>query len=105
MLGAHNSSIVTALNRLADKALDVRVQITTMSSDDVTTAVLEKQVDIGVTVLPHAFLELDTLALFEEQMQLYYGAGHPLFDHTRQITKDELLEHKFVESPPPDARP
>lgn len=99
MLGAHNSSIVTALNRFADKAPDVRVQITTMSSDDVTTAVLEKQVDIGITVLPHAFPELDTLALFEEQMQLYCGAGHPLFDRTRLVTKEELLEHKFVESP------
>lgn len=99
MLGAHNSSIVSALNRFAEKAPDVRVQITTMSSDDITTAIVEKQVDIGITVLPHTFDELNTLALFDEEMLLYCGAGHPLFERATRVTKDDLLEHKFVESP------
>lgn len=99
MLGAHNSSIVSALNRFAEKAPDVRVQITTMSSDDITTAIVEKQVDIGITVLPHVFPELDTLALFDEEMLLYCGAGHPLFERAQRVRKDDLLEHKFVESP------
>mgnify|MGYP000353495195 CR=1 FL=1 len=99
MLGAHNSSIVTALNRFAETAPEVRVKITTMSSDDVCTAVLEKQADLGVTVLPHPFPELDTLALFEEEMQLYCGAGHPLFERTDTISKTDLLKYKFVESP------
>lgn len=100
MLGAHNSSIVTALNQFSEQAPEVRVQISTMSSDDITTAVLERKVDIGITVLPHTYPELATLNLFDEEMLLYCGANHPLYtvpDH--QLQKEDLLKHKFVESP------
>ena len=100
MLGAHNSCIVRALDLFAEKAPDVRIQITTMSSDDVSTAVLEKKVDIGVTVLPHPFSELNTLDLFEEEMLLYCGQGHPLYDlPTHKLRKEDLLQQRFVESP------
>jgi DNA-binding transcriptional LysR family regulator len=100
MLGAHHSCIVAALNNFSQQAPDVRVQITTMSSDEICTAVLEKKVDIGVTVLPHSFPELNTLTLFEEEMRLYCGPDHPLFDLPDEaISEEDLLQYKFVESP------
>lgn len=100
MLGAHNSCIVAAVDSFSQQAPDVHVQISTMSSDEVTTAVMDKQVDIGITVLPHQYPELETLALFDEEMRLYCAIGHPLFEKpTDAITREELLHYAFVESP------
>lgn len=100
MLGAHNSCIVGAMNSFSLQAPDVQIQISTMGSDDVTTAVIDKKVDIGITVLPHDYPELDTLELFNEEMRLYCAKDHPLFkkDDTH-ITRKELLKYTFVESP------
>ncbi|SIS46531.1 LysR family transcriptional regulator [Neptunomonas antarctica] len=100
MLGAHNSCIVDAVSSFSEQAPDVRVQISTMASDEVTTAVLDKQVDIGITVLPHAYPELDTLKLFDEEMQLYCAKNHPLYNRkSADISREELQQYKFVESP------
>ncbi|MEH6578803.1 MAG: LysR family transcriptional regulator [Amphritea sp.] len=100
MLGAHNSCVVEALNRFSELAPDVRVQISTMSSDEITTAVLDKQVDIGLTVLPHDYPELESLTLFDEEMLLYCGRNHPLYEKDEDsITREELQLYKFVESP------
>lgn len=100
MLGAHNSCIVNAMRSFAEQAPDVRLQISTMGSDEVTTAVLGKQVDIGITVLPQNYLELDTLTLFEEEMLLYCAERHPLYKREcADISPQELQQYKFVESP------
>ena len=100
MLGAHNSCIVNAMDSFSQQAPDVHVQISTMSSDEVTTAVMDKQVDIGITVLPHQYPELETLPLFDEEMRLYCAQGHPLFEKQNDtMTREELLQFSFVESP------
>lgn len=102
MLGAHNSCIVDAVNRFSERAPDVRVEISTMSSDDVITAVLDHQVDVGVTVTSNSLPELQSVKLFDEEMLLYCAAGHPLFSAAEQGTPLDqavLLEHKFVQSP------
>ncbi|WP_372741240.1 LysR family transcriptional regulator [Neptunomonas sp.] len=100
MLGVHNSCIIDAMRSFAEQAPDVRLQISTMGSDEVTTAVLGKQVDIGITVLPQNYLELDTLTLFEEEMLLYCAERHPLYKkECADISPQELQQYKFVESP------
>ena len=100
MLGVHNSCIVDAMRSFAEQAPDVRLQISTMGSDEVTTAVLGKQVDIGITVLPQNHFELDTLTLFEEEMLLYCAQRHPLYKREPgEISPQELQQYKFVESP------
>ncbi len=100
MLGAPNACIINALSLFSNEAPDVRVRITTMSSDDIATAIQEKQVDIGITVLPQPFSEFETLPLFEEQMHLYCGQTHPLFSaHEHTLNEACLAQYKFVESP------
>jgi len=100
MLGSHDSIIVQALELFSKEAPEVNIHITTMSSDDVTTAVLDKKVDIGITVITQAFSELNVINLFDEQMQLYCAEGHPLYDlPEKDITAQKLMEYKFVESP------
>jgi len=100
MLGSQDSIIVQALKLFSKEAPDVNIHITTMSSDDVTTAVLDKKVDIGLTVITQDFHELNCINLFDEQMQLYCAQGHPLYDMPEdEITPEKLFEYKFVESP------
>lgn len=100
MLEGHDSYIVNALDVFSQQAPDVNVHISTMSSDEITTAVLDKKVDIGITVLTQSFPELHSLDLFDEQMLLYCGKGHALYERLEdQIQPKHLLEYKFVESP------
>ncbi|MEW6981278.1 LysR family transcriptional regulator [Colwelliaceae bacterium 6471] len=100
MLGAHSGCVIDAIEKFTAQAPDVNVQISTLSSDEVTTAVLDKKVDIGITVLSEHYPELDSLSLFHEEMVLYCGEGHPLFNKTdAQISTEELRQYKFVESP------
>mgnify|MGYP000420075925 CR=1 FL=1 len=100
MLGGPDSCIVSALSRFSEIAPEVAVQITTMASDEVNSAVLDKKIDIGVTVLPHKYNELQSFTLYDEQMYLYCGEGHPLFEKSMEdIASEDLLQYKFVQSP------
>ncbi len=96
--GGPDSVIVRALRRFSEQAPDVEVNIITLSSDDVTSAVVDKKADLGVTVLTQSFPELQTLRLFDEQMQLYCAQGHPLYGRSG-IQAEELQQYRFVESP------
>ncbi|MEW6994057.1 LysR family transcriptional regulator [Colwelliaceae bacterium MEBiC 14330] len=98
MLSAHGSCVVDALQSFSEKAPDVEVKISTMSSDEVTSAVQNKKVDIGVTVLSQQYNELESLSLFSEQMLVYCATGHPLFKQ-KDISPKDLLNYSFVESP------
>ncbi|RTE64764.1 LysR family transcriptional regulator [Amphritea opalescens] len=99
MLGAHNSSILNVLDQFSLKAPDVRIRISTMSSDDVIAALLNQQVDIGITVINQPYPELSNIKLFDEEMQLYCSQDHPLFERTDKIDPAELRQYRFVESP------
>lgn len=100
MLSVHNTSVVDTLAAFTNKAPEVKVHISTLASDEVTTATIEGKVDIGITVLPQAYPELQCQDLFDESMTLYCGKGHPLFErHTDKIDPQELQQYRFVESP------
>ena len=100
MLSVYDTSVVNTLSTFSDMAPEVEVQISTLSSDDVATAVLEGKVDVGITVLPHSFPELASQDLFSERMQLYCGEGHPLFNKSVEpVFNQEPSHYKFVESP------
>ena len=100
MLSSHQACIVNALDLFSKQAPDVNVHISTLSSDEITTAVLDKKVDVGITVLTQTFAELNHFDLFDEHMQLYCAKGHPLYTQDESNIKPEnLLAYKFVESP------
>lgn len=100
MLGAHNAFVVEALQLFSQQAPEVNVEISTLGSDEVTTAVLNKQADIGITVETQRYHELNALALFDEQMLLYCGQQHPLYNTVpEELSPEKLREYRFVESP------
>lgn len=98
MLGKQNKTIVNALAMFTRTAPNVNLQISTMGSDDVTGAVLNNAVDMGITVLAHPYSDLHCMTLFTEEMQLYCGKSHPLFSRHSAISAKELQQYKLVES-------
>ncbi|GGO83498.1 LysR family transcriptional regulator [Marinobacterium nitratireducens] len=100
MLGLPRAFIVQALGRFADRAPEVRMRISTMASDDVVPAVLDGRVQLGITVLPYEVPGLRSLKLYDEQMSLYCGRGHPLHGiPDSEIRLEDLQRYNFVESP------
>lgn len=100
MMGIHSEFIVSCLREFTEQAPDVNLKISTMVAEEVITAVLEGQVDIGITVYNQAeHPRLKTLYLYDETLCLYCGVGHPLFEQDdTQITIDEMGKYKYVTS-------
>lgn len=100
MMGVHSDFIVSCLRDFTEQAPDVHLKISTMVAEEVITAVLEGQVDIGITVYNQTkHTRLQTLYLYDEALCLYCGVGHPLFNQNDElITVNELGRHKYVTS-------
>lgn len=100
MLGLPRGFIVDALGRFANRAPEVRMRISTMASDDVVPALMDGRIQVGISVLQGELPGLRTLKLYDEQMMLYCGRGHPLYGRRDDtIDFDELQRYRFVESP------
>ncbi|MBY4678191.1 LysR family transcriptional regulator [Marinobacterium arenosum] len=100
MLGLPRAFIVDALRHYAVKAPDVQMRISTMASDDVIPAVMDGRVQMGITVLHGPMPQLRTMKLYDEEMLLYCGRGHPLFERDEaKLSEADLQQYKFVESP------
>ena len=99
-MGVHSEFIVSCLREFTEQAPDVNLKISTMVAEEVITAVLEGQVDIGITVYNQTkHPRLQTLYLYDEALCLYCGVGHPLFTQDdEQITIEEMGRHKYITS-------
>lgn len=100
MLGMPSSFFVRALREFSEQAPDVNIQISTLASQDIAPAVIEGRIKLGISVLHDQAQGLNQRKLYDEQMLLYCGQGHPLFGQAaKSIQADQLAEFKFVESP------
>ncbi|ODS24252.1 LysR family transcriptional regulator [Candidatus Endobugula sertula] len=99
-IGKYHSKIINALKQFTQRAPAVKIQISTMESDDVTAAVIDERVDIGITATPSTYPELLKQSLFEEKMTLFCAKPHPLYNKPEEeITASEFASYRFVESP------
>lgn len=89
--------LVRTLDGYTRQAPEVDVTIRTLSSDEVTAAVLNDTADIGITVLSNPQPELTSTPLFSETMQLYCGNTHPLFGK-KGLTEPDIQQYPVVES-------
>ena len=71
--------IATALGAFARRHPRVALTLESATPGGVEAAVLDGRADFGVSVLPRALAELETVPLFREELVLYCGRGHPLF--------------------------
>ena len=82
-----DSPLVRVLGQFAREHPDVFLQLSSAPAGEVEQAVLEGRAAIGVSVLPRLVPALDLVPLFSETLNLFCGAGHPLFTmDTAQLT-------------------
>ena len=93
-----DSPLVRVLGQFAREHPDVFLQLSSAPAGEVEQAVLEGRAAIGGSVLPRLVPALDLVPLFSETLNLFCGAGHPLFTmDTAQLTPAELGRHRVVE--------
>lgn len=74
-----SAPLTEALGAWARRHPEVRLTLEAAPARVVAQAVLDGGADLGVSVLPRPLPSLLAEALFDEEMRLYCGAGHPLF--------------------------
>ena len=71
--------LASALGAFARRHPLVALTLESATPGGVEAAVLDGRADFGISVLPRALAELETVPLFREELLLYCGRGHPLF--------------------------
>ncbi len=83
--------ITYALKSLKQKGPDVTIRIRMDSPTAIETAILNGQLHVGVVPHVHQLKGLDYSNLYHEEVRLYCGFGHALFDRKDQsIGRKEL---------------
>ena len=96
--GIHNGAIVQALESFSEKAPKVSLSLSTIGSDEVEEAVLQRRADMGITVLSRSNSALDATPLFRETMHLYAARQHPLHKPAH-LAVEQIRAYGIIESP------
>lgn len=88
-----------ALERLAERAPQLRPQITVGSPADVSGRLLRGTLDVALQTSPLGESQLQETFLGEYASGLYVGPEHPLF-HAQELAPDGVTEFGFVAPPP-----
>ena len=76
----HCFPLADVLRAFRSRALQVHIDLHTMAPDEIERAVLENRVNLGIGVFHQHRPGLIYEALYDDPVELYCGAGHPLFD-------------------------
>jgi len=67
----------------------IALEVVELSTEELSEALQTDQVDLGLLVTPFNHPQINTLALFYEEIQLYIHEGHPLFKQ-EQVPAEQL---------------
>lgn len=91
--------LVDALRVFNELAPEVRLQLSTMTDEDIPGAVLSGEAQLGISVLHKPAPNLLCQPLFQENMSLYCGRGHRLFGREESPEAlQELNQSQFMET-------
>ena len=85
-----------AIADYASRAPDVAIDIHVLPVNEIEKGVLEGKYHIGIIPPHRRSASLEYLPLFGEQMYMYCGKGHPLFDVQRLVSDDEVMAQKYA---------
>ncbi|AUQ52459.1 HTH-type transcriptional regulator, lysR family (plasmid) [Phaeobacter inhibens] len=89
--------IAATIAKMNENYPELNLKVRMTAPDRVLESVLEGNADLGFTALIQTSDALDLTPLFEEEMGLFCGADHPLFDVPGSELSYELLQrHSFV---------
>ena len=75
-----NSKVSDAFRRFDEAAPDVTLSLRVLGTDDAEKGLLNSEIHVAVVPAQRRSSSLDYHPLYSEDMYLYCGAGHPLFD-------------------------
>ncbi len=91
------SALHYALELFNDRAPEVEIAIYIESINKIERGILDGRYDVGIVPQHRPSATLRYTPLFDEQMFLYCGSVHPLYDHPEQDHNDqEILKHKYA---------
>lgn len=86
-----------AIDRFDDLAPDVSLNVYIEPLNEIERGVMEGRFQLGVIPFHRRSASLDYYGLFEEQMYLYCGRGHPMFDEGEApICETDVRGKKYV---------
>ena len=85
------------LARVTRKHPQVHIDLQSTSAIDVERNLLEGKIDLGITSISKSPASFTMIALFDEEMGLYCGRGHPLFAVSEhELTTRSLASHPVI---------
>jgi DNA-binding transcriptional LysR family regulator len=96
----HTNELAQVLQRFHSANSQVSLKVDSASAERVIQWVLDGSASIGMGVLPRDYPELEAWLLYEEVIELYCGAGHPLFDvPDSELNIERLAGYDFSDLP------
>jgi DNA-binding transcriptional LysR family regulator len=94
-----NNPLVSTIKKFKELAPDVTVNLMTGSPNEVERGVIDGDLHIGIVPDYQRHPSLEYAVLFEEEVGLFCGSEHPLFQAVRKnrsVTENEIYQYKLV---------
>jgi len=91
------ANLQQAIARFSHNAPDVNLELSTEAPNVIEAGVISGRFDIGVVPMHARSSGLQYHPLYPENMVMYCGRGHPLFDHQQRIVDaQQLCTYKYA---------
>ncbi|WP_432695969.1 LysR family transcriptional regulator [Marinobacterium sp. YM272] len=88
--------VPAAINRFISQAPEVQIDIHVVPVNLIEKGVLDGRYHVGVIPTHRPSSSLQYIPLFGEQMYLYCGEGHPLFERADTASPDEIRRQRYA---------
>lgn len=85
-----------AIAQYVKQAPEVKIDIHVVPVNEIEKGVLEGQYHVGVIPPHRRSASLNYMPLFGEQMSMYCGKGHSLFNSTAKVSDERILEQPYA---------
>ncbi len=92
---AGNHLLLPAIAAFHRRYSEIEISVLELATEEVKERLLTNQVDLGIVYLPLDHEQLESLNLFEDELQLAVAAGHPLAE-ADAIPLAELRAHPLA---------
>jgi len=90
--------ISQALSNFSELASEIEISLYTLSPSELERALQEQKLHLGIGVFYHRSPGLRYFPICNEQLILYCGRGHPLYDTQKdKVTIEDLAQTGFIE--------
>jgi LysR family transcriptional regulator, transcriptional activator for bauABCD operon len=94
----HADAISSALARIKDASPDLFISLHVSSPERIMQQLMDRTIDVGISALPKEIPGTETHKLYEENLALYCGPGHPFFAlDDADITSEMISDCEFID--------